>query len=508
MAFIAFLFICVACSLTSESTVTLVTDTDKGTYTETCEVLEEPEGLKKEGYTFGGWYLDSSYNTPITFPYDVEGNVTIYAKWIINEYTVTFDVDGEKTTTTVQHGQKVTAPTVPTKEGYIFDCWTYNTIKYDFNTAVKENIYLIAKWSTNEYTVTFDVDGKKTTEKVEYGQKVTPPATPTKEGFTFDCWTLNGVKYDFSAVTKNITLVAKWNINEYTVTFDVDGVKTKNFIQHGQKVTAPTTQTKEGYTFDCWTLNGTEYNINTPVTGNIILVAKWNINKCTVTFDVDGVTTTATVDNGQKVTAPTSPTKEGHVFDCWTLNGIKYDFDTVVTENITLVAKWTVNKYTVTFDIDGTKVIYNINYGQKVTVPTTPTKEGHTFCGWSEIPDTMPAEDITITGSFEVNSYKAFFLVGNSVYAILSFNYGETITPPINPQKDGYIFNNWTNLPENMPAEDIVLIANFTENTENTGVYDVYENSINNLYYDLKGNRIKKTATGIYIINGKKIFIK
>lgn len=290
-------------------------------------------------------------------------------------------------------------------------------------------------------------------------------------------------------------------LKSFNVTFVIDNkVYEKISVDYGKEIILPEPPVKEGHTFNGW-----ESVPTTMPAKDITITGSFSTNNYAITYMVDGVIfVTDSIEYNTKIPQIEIPAKEGHTFNGW-----KNIPTTMPAEDITITGSFTKNKYKITYTVDGNIFASDsIEYGSQISQTTTPTKEGHTFCGWSEIPDTMPAEDITITGSFEVNSYKAFFLVGNSVYAILSFNYGETITPPINPQKDGYIFNNWTNLPENMPAEDIVMIANFTENTENTGVYDIYENSIDNLYYDLKGNRIKKTARGIYIINGKKIFIK
>jgi len=148
--------------------------------------------------------------------------------------------------------------------------------------------------NTNEnqkvtYTVTFDSKGGSavTNATVEENGKVTKPADPTKEGYTFKGWLLNGVSYDFNKeVTGNITLVASWEENTtqadvtYTVTFDSKGGSnvTAVTVKENTKVTKPTDPTKEGYTFKGWLLDGVSYDFNKDVTGNITLVASWEEN--------------------------------------------------------------------------------------------------------------------------------------------------------------------------------------------------------------------------------------
>ena len=153
-------------------------------------------------------------------------------------YTVSFDTDGGSAVTaqSIEAGQKATKPADPTKDGYDFKGWTLNGSAYDFNTAVNGNITLVATWEKKQvapttYTVTFNTDGGSAVaaQNIEAGQKATKPADPTKDGFDFKGWTLNGSAYDFnSAVNSNITLVATWEKKQvapttYTVSFDANG---------------------------------------------------------------------------------------------------------------------------------------------------------------------------------------------------------------------------------------------------------------------------------------------
>ena len=189
---------------------------------------------------------------------------------------------------------------------------------------------------------------------------------------------------------------------EYTVTFNAYGgfpTPVEQHVKSGEKAVLPVAPTLKGYTFAFWYLgedeqNATAYDFDTPVTGDITLTAKWNINKYTVTFDSYGGTPVPPkqeVEYGFTAAKPDDPTLKGHTFAFWYLGedeqtATAYDFGTPVTENITLTAKWNINKYTVTFDTDGgTPVPPNqeVEYGLTATEPTTaPTKTGYTFDGW------------------------------------------------------------------------------------------------------------------------------
>lgn len=174
-----------------------------------------PTEPTKEGYTFGGWYVDAEYVTKYNFEATVTSDVTLYAQWNINKYDVTFVVNGgnDVAAQNVEHGNKATKPADPVKENYTFGGWytdeTFDT-SFDFDEMITHNVTLYAKWTKNIYTVTFE-GADVASQTVEHGNKVTKPADPTKEGYTFDGWFVDDKAYDFdSAVTANITLTAKF----------------------------------------------------------------------------------------------------------------------------------------------------------------------------------------------------------------------------------------------------------------------------------------------------------
>lgn len=113
--------------------------------------------------------------------------------------------------------------------------------------------------------------------------------------------------------------------------------------------------------------------------------------------------------------------------------------------------------------VDGEEYkIYEIETGVAITPEPAPVKEGHTFSGWSDIPATMPAHDVTVTGSFTVNKYKLTYKVDGEIYKTYDIEYGATITPEPAPTKEGYTFSGWSEIPETMPAHDVTVTSTFT----------------------------------------------
>jgi hypothetical protein len=134
-----------------------------------------------------------------------------------------------------------------------------------------------------------------------------------------------------------------------------------------------------------------------------------------------------------------------------------------------------------------------------------PHKEGHTFVDWSDYPDAMPARDITILATFSVNKYQLIFIIDSEVYETLYIEYGSKIEYP---QKDGYIIT-WEveNLPQTMPAENLIIIGTSALDTAVECVKDDNEKIV----YTLDGHRIldvENIEKGVYIINGKKVLVK
>ena len=358
---------------------------------------------------------------------------------------------------------------------------------YGFEDVYTKNeaLTLYPVWNTNKYTITFDTNGGSEIAPItqDYGTKITAPDNPTRKGYTFKGW---DKEIPETMPAENITVKAQWEINQYTITFDTNGGSEIAPItqDYGTKITAPDNPTRKGYTFKGWDKEIPE----TMPAENITVKAQWEINQYTITFDTNGGSEIApiTQDYGTEITAPDNPTRKGYTFKGWD----KEIPETMPAENITVKAQWEINQYTIAFDTNGGSEIAPItqDYGTEITAPDNPTRKGYTFKGWDkEIPKTMPAENITVKAQWEINQYTITFDTnGGSEIAPITQDYGTKITAPDNPTRKGYTFKGWDKeIPETMPAENITITARWRDTEKPTGEIIIGTNKWNEFLNEL-----------------------
>lgn len=297
--------------------------------------------LQKEGYT-GRLYRDADFLKPLTKDSKVKNGDTVYVKWTINKYTVTF-MDGEKVLaafTNVPHGETVTAPEVPKKDGKTFIKWDTDFSK------VTSDLTINAVYDVDTFTVTFK-DGEKVleTQTVEYEAAATAPDTARlspPEGMHFAKW-----DKDFSKVTEDIEVSAVYEINFYTVIFKNGETTLKTeMVKHGFAATAPNVYDTATKKFVGWDKSFDN------VTSDLIVNAKFETKKFTLTFiNFDGTTVyTAEVEYGASIsdhfeTADSAATYDATIldYDGWyKADGTRIDeldLPTMPAENFTLTLK-------------------------------------------------------------------------------------------------------------------------------------------------------------------------
>ena len=416
----------------------------------------------------------------------------------------------------VKNGESFTAPSaegLPRPDGISEDAQLYwsdeNGNCYKPGDTVPADVSMLS--ITGDYEViylpgTYGTGSAVTDMKPHNNILTLRGALFTRAGYTQVGWsTVDGGEkvYGFEDVyTQNeaLTLYPVWNTNKYTITFETNGGSEIAPItqDYGTEITAPDNPTRKGYTFKGWDKEIPE----TMPAENITVKAQWEINQYTIAFETNGGSEIApiTQDYGTEITAPDNPTRKGYTFKGWD----KEIPETMPAENITVKAQWEINQYTIAFDTNGGSDIAPItqDYGTEITAPDNPTRKGYTFKGWNkEIPETMPAENITVKAQWEINKYTITFDTnGGSEIAPITQDYGTEITAPDNPTRKGYTFKGWDKeIPETMPAENITIKARWKDTEKPTGEIIIGTNKWNEF--------LNKLTFGIFFKDTQEVTI-
>ncbi len=239
----------------------------------------QPDNPTKEGHIFIGWYSgEEKWN----FADAVATDLTLTAKWQLNQYTITFDTAGgsEVAPITQDYGTTITAPANPAKTGYTFAGWDREIP----TTMPAGDMTITARWQVNQYTITFKPEngGEDIVITQDYGTAITPPAAPTRTGYTFAGWDRESPT---TMPAENITLTARWTVNQYTITFKPENGGQDIVIKqdYGTAITPPAAPTRTGYTFAGW-----NQEIPTAMPAeNITLTARWTENRVIVIIRPD-----------------------------------------------------------------------------------------------------------------------------------------------------------------------------------------------------------------------------
>ena len=430
--------------------------------------ITAPAAPTKTGYTFIGWEPE----LPATMPAKV---MTVTAQWSINQYTITFDTDGgsEVAPITQDYGTAITAPAAPTREGYTFTGW---------DTAIPatmpaHNMTITAQWTVNQYTITFATDGGSEVAPItqDYGSAITAPAAPTREGYTFTGWDKT---IPATMPAGDMTITAQWTVNQYTITYDLDGGTAEgNPDTYTVETDAFTLKnpTRPGYTFTGWSGTGLTGEDNLTVTipkgstGNRSYTAHWSLNTYSITYDLNGGTasgnpTSYTVESA--TITLNQPTKTGYTFTGWSGTDLTGEDNLTVTipagstGDRSYTAHWSLNTYSITYDLDGGTASGNPDFYTVESSTITlnpPTRTGYTFIGWSgtdlsgsdNLTVTIPTGSIgnrSYTAHWSLNTYSiAYDLDGGTAFGNPDSYTVESAAITLNePTKAGYVFTGWS----------------------------------------------------------------
>ena len=324
-------------------------------------------------------------------------------------------------------------------------------------------------WNASANGGTVNGQSSVTTSVTSGSVATAPNYTPTKTGYIFKGWytaASGGSLYSSVSVTSARTFYAQFTPATYTITWNLGDGRTETTSQaYGEKLTLPSTPTRAGFTFTGWytsSTGGTQVTSSTIYQnqGPTTYYARWSAKSYTITWDLgDGKTETTQQTYGAKLVLPEEPSRSGYTFAGWytaSTGGSQVTSSTTYTTagESTYYARWTGDAYTITWDMgDGKTETSSQVYGTNLTLPTAPTKVGHTFMGWY----TEKTGGTQVTGNtiyqtqgpstyyaqWEAKSYTITWDLGDGKTETTQQTYGETLKLPADPVKDEYTFDGW-----------------------------------------------------------------
>lgn len=436
----------------------------------------------KEGFVFVNWYSDVTLNKVINLNVMPALDIKIYAKWDAELYKIDFDTLGGNAIESINgyFGDNILLPNPPVKEGYSFNGWfrdPFYTHPFDLSTYPSMNMTLYSKWIVNAYTITFETNGGNAIQpQTKNYDTILSIPTPTKVGYSFSGWFIDvGLTQTFSLrnmPAQNLTLYAKWTINQYTVIFETNGgTAVASIIEnYGDPITVPNNPIKDGYTFNGWfadaNLTQSTTVPSTMPSHNLTLYANWTINQYTITFETNGgnFIPPQTINFDTFLNIP-NPIKVGYSFSGWFKNlelTENFHIQRMPATNLTLYAKWQINTYTITWtNFDGTilEIDHEVPFGTIAVYNGSPPIQVNdqqytfgNFIGW--LPEiTLVTNNQTYIANYEmaVNTYIISWenYDGNNIFNDY-FLYGELPTfSQLIPTKPSdaqftYTFSGWS----------------------------------------------------------------
>lgn len=373
---------------------------------------EDPQ-LELEGHTFEGWFTDQG----LTLPFDISAidetrsSLSLFAKFtpiqlsielmdqLTNEPWVILDsYFGALVQTRIENQ-------IPTRIGYTFQKWTLDEsgqFTMTAETVLVSSLRLYAQWSINTYTIDFNANGGTSFLPSDYIFEATLDLPqPTKEGHSFQAWyndeALSSIFLDSIMPASDITLYAKWVVNQYSITFETQGGSTipNLVLDFGSVINVPTAPIKIGYTFDGWfndALSNEEVVVpSTMPATHLTWFAKWIINTHTVTFlnHTNEIIQTFSLDYGLNIENTPAIVRPGYRFLGWALNGERVDFSTFTMPDEAVLFSPVFEGLTVQLKLitmDATLTIEATSGEAIGALPILPMNVGYSFIGWSLAP--------------------------------------------------------------------------------------------------------------------------
>ena len=448
---------------------------------------------EKTGYSFLGWVLidldEGTYTKKI--PADLDHDATFVAKWSKNDYQISYDLDGGNVDAALTSVYNIDTDTItlpaPTKEGYSFSKWIDLDTNNEIKSIVKGTVgdkKLKALWVANSYKINYAAteENEALTKERIFADDVVL-ANPTRKGYIFKGWydnaDLTGSAYTsdrLKNLASDVTLYAKWSPAQYKITYDLglgSTYATMPAYSDTYTVDSPVVlpvPVWTGHTFKSWDLNGTNITTTAGLLGDITVKAIWNEDVFKITYKLNNGTLpdedyATTHYYGISESLPT-PKRSGYDFKGWYMDenfttATYKTVDATVSEDVTFYARWTLNTYTIYYNLGSAKnnggtfdkesQTFNVNEDVELNVPTW---EGHTFKGWvtedNEVITKISKgtyKDMKLTAAWNTDSSTISYETNGGTINDDNVNYrhllGDSEGLPYNVTKPGYVFKGW-----------------------------------------------------------------
>ena len=497
---------------------------------------------ERAGYEFVGWYDAATEGNKVTAIAKGEfGAKTLYARWNIVTYTITYDLDGGTLAEENPKSYTIESETItlksPKKDGYTFAGWYADGKKYtEILQGTTGNLSLTAKWNLIIYPITYELNGgMNSSENPATYTSETPTITlkdATKTGYEFVGWydaATDGNKV--TAIAKGEfgekTLYARWNIVTYTITYDLDGgtvaeENPKSYTIESETFTLKSPK-KDGYGFAGWYAAEKLYTqIQQGTSGNLVLKAKWSLDAYPITYELNGGTNSEENPTSYTSETPTITLKDaertGYEFLGWYDAAMDGNKVTAIAKGEfgakTLYARWKLITYTISYDLAGGALAeenpksYTI---ESVTITlNSPKKDGYNFMGWyaDEKHCTQIVQgttgNLSFTAKWAVISYKINYELFGSVNS--SDNPATyTIESPAITLKDatkiGYEFLGWYDAETDGNKITAIKTGEFGTKT----LYSRWKIETYTITYDLDGGTLAEENPESYTIETRTI---
>ena len=396
---------------------------------------------------------------------------TLYAVYEGVKYNAIYVADGEEfDKIEVPYGEAIETPAnePASVTGKTFTGWkdAEGKTPADYADGMPANdVTFTAQFDIAKSTLTYVLDNGESDvvfEEVEFGTDISDkvPADPTKAGYTFAGWD----KTSTTMPAEDYTVTAQWTADDNTITYVVDGETHKTETYKTDEAITPVAEpTKDGYTFSGWS----EIPATMPA-GGVTVTGTFTADDQEIVYYVDGeVWETETYKTDEAITALEEPTKDGYTFSGW--DNVPA---TMPAGGATVNGSFTANDQEIVYYVDGVEYKReSYKTGEAITPVAEPTKDGYTFGGWSEIPATMPAGGAFVDGEFTADDQTITYIVDGEVYKTETIKTDAAITPIEEPTKDNYTFSGWSDIPATMPAGGVTVTGTFTENDKYTVTY-------------------------------------